>query len=72
MFTKWFKGAHSRSGTLWKDWFKSVIVEDGVAARTIAVCIDLNPVKAGLLKDLAERPWSSYGGIDGAKELLWG
>jgi hypothetical protein len=31
-FTQWFNRAHSRSGTLWEDRFKSVIVEDGVAA----------------------------------------
>jgi REP element-mobilizing transposase RayT len=35
-FTQWFNRAHSRSGTLWEDRFKSVIVEDGVAARTMA------------------------------------
>jgi REP element-mobilizing transposase RayT len=29
-FTQWFNRAHSRSGTLWEDRFKSVIVEDGV------------------------------------------
>ena len=41
-FTKWFNGKHSRSGTLWEDRFKSVIVESGVAARTMAAYIDLN------------------------------
>ncbi|MEX1115419.1 MAG: transposase, partial [Akkermansiaceae bacterium] len=60
-FTQWFNRAHSRSGTLWEDRFKSVIVEDGVAARTIAAYIDLNPVRAGMVKDPAEHRWSSYG-----------
>ena len=41
-FTKWFNRRHSRSGTLWEDRFKSVIVESGVAARTMAAYIDLN------------------------------
>ena len=60
-FTQWFNRAHSRSGTLWEDRFKSVIVEDGVAARTISAYIDLNPVRAGMVQDPADYRWSSYG-----------
>jgi putative transposase len=60
-FTKWFNRAHSRTGTLWEDRFKSVIVESGIAARTMAAYIDLNPVRAGMVKDPAEYRWSSYG-----------
>ena len=60
-FTQWFNRAHSRSGTLWEDRFKSVIVEDGMAARTMAAYIDLNPVRAGMVKDPADYRWSSYG-----------
>jgi hypothetical protein len=33
-FSQWFNRAHSRTGRLWEDRFKSVIVEDGVAAKT--------------------------------------
>ena len=46
---------------MWEDRFKSVIVEDGVAARTISAYIDLNPVRAGLVEDPADYRWSSYG-----------
>jgi putative transposase len=60
-FSQWFNRTHSRSGTLWEDRFKSVIVEDGVAARTMSAYIDLNPVRAGMVKDPAEYRWSSYG-----------
>jgi hypothetical protein len=60
-FTKWFNRAHSRTGTLWEDRFKSVIVESGTAARTMAAYIDLNPVRAGMVKDPADYRWSSYG-----------
>ncbi len=60
-FTKWFNRAHSRSGTLWEDRFKSVIVESGTAARTMSAYIDLNPVRAGMVEDPAEYRWSSYG-----------
>ncbi len=60
-FTQWFNSTHKRSGTLWEQRFKSVIVEGGVAARTIAAYIDLNPVRAGMVSDPAEYRWSSYG-----------
>ena len=60
-FTQWFNRAHSRTGRLWEDRFKSLIVEDGIAARTMAAYIDLNPVRAGMVKDPAEYRWSSYG-----------
>jgi hypothetical protein len=38
-----------------------VIVESGIAARTIAAYIDLNPVRAGMVADPAGYRWSSYG-----------
>ena len=60
-FTRWFNRTHSRTGTLWEERFKSVIVESGVAARTMAAYIDLNPVRAGMVADPADYRWSSYG-----------
>ena len=60
-FTRWYNITHKRSGNLWEDAFKSVIVEDGEAARTMAAYIDLNPVRAGMVDDPAEYRWSSYG-----------
>ena len=60
-FTQWFNRTHRRTGNLWEDAFKSVIVEDGVAAKTMAAYIDLNPVRAGIVKDPADYRWSSYG-----------
>jgi hypothetical protein len=60
-FSQWFNRAHSRSGTLWEDRFKSVIVEDGVAARTMSAYIDLNPLRAGMVQEPADYRWSSYG-----------
>ncbi|MEY3897837.1 MAG: hypothetical protein RLZZ214_3358 [Verrucomicrobiota bacterium] len=60
-FTRWFNRTHQRSGTLWEERYKSVIVESGLAARTMAAYIDLNPVRAGMVADPAEYRWSSYG-----------
>jgi len=60
-YTQWHNGAHQRKGRLWEDRFKSLIVESGIAARTMAAYIDLNPVRAGMETDPASYRWSSYG-----------
>jgi putative transposase len=65
-FTRWFNRQKKRSGTLWEERFKSVIVESGIPARTVAAYIDLNPVRAGMAADPADYRWSSYGEAVGA------
>ena len=59
-FSSWFNRRHERSGRLWEQRFKSVLVENGTAARTMAAYIDLNPVRAGICEDPADYRWSSY------------
>ena len=61
-FTQSYNGRHGRKGTLWEDRFKSVLVEGaGQALATMAAYIDLNPVRAGLVKDPKDYRWSGYG-----------
>ena len=60
-FSRWYNREHDRHGTLWEERFKSVIVESGAAARTMAAYIDLNPVRAGMVEDPGDYRWSSYG-----------
>ena len=60
-FTQWFNGTRGRQGYLWSERFKSVLVEDGHAARTVAAYIDLNPVRAGMVSDPKDYRWSGYG-----------
>ena len=60
-FSRWFNKRAGRKGTLWMAPFKSVLVENGPALRTIAAYIDLNPVRAGLVEDPKDYRWSGYG-----------
>ena len=60
-FTTWFNRQHERRGTLWEERFKSILVEDGHAARTMAAYIDLNPVRAGIVDDPKDYRWCAYG-----------
>ncbi|MEI6676010.1 MAG: chemotaxis protein CheW, partial [Verrucomicrobiota bacterium] len=50
-----------RRGALWMERFKSVLVEDGEALRTMAAYIDLNAVRAGMVKDPKDYRWCGYG-----------
>ncbi|MGB0579972.1 MAG: transposase [Limisphaerales bacterium] len=51
-FSKWYNKKYKRFGTLWAERFKSVLIEDASEAlRTVAMYIDLNPVRAGLVDD---------------------
>ncbi|MFP6897725.1 MAG: transposase [Roseibacillus sp.] len=68
-FTQWFNKRHGRRGTLWEDRFKSVIVQDGYAARVMAAYIDLNPVRAGIVKRPEEYRWCSYAEALAGKEF---
>jgi REP element-mobilizing transposase RayT len=60
-FSRWYNMHRSRRGTLWMERFKSVLVEDGEALRTMAAYIDLNPLRAGMVKDPKDYRWSGYG-----------
>ena len=60
-FSVWFNRRHERKGCLWEERFKSVLVEDGHAARVVAGYIDLNPVRAAMVKAAADYRWSGYG-----------
>ncbi len=59
-FSRWYNRKHQRVGTLWSGRFKSVLVEDGVALRTMAAYIDLNPVRAGIVDDPKDYRWCGY------------
>jgi REP element-mobilizing transposase RayT len=53
---------HSRVGTLWEGRYASILVEsESRALAVIAAYIDLNPVRAGIVKDPADYRWSGYG-----------
>jgi len=50
-----------RTGTLWEGRFKSLLVErHEMSLMTVAAYIDLNPVRAGLVKKPEDYRWSGY------------
>ena len=59
-FSRWYNKKHDRRGTLWMDRFKSVLVEDGEALRTMSAYIDLNAVRVGMVEDPKDYRWCGY------------
>lgn len=51
---------HARTGTLWEGRYKSTLIQ---AERHLLACMvymDLNPVRAAMVADPADYPWSSH------------
>ena len=59
--SQWYNLSNERKGPLWEDRFKSVLVEGtpGVLA-TVAAYIDLNAVRAGMVKEPKDWRWCGY------------
>lgn len=62
-YSVWFRHQNeSFDGTLWEGRFKSVIVQGGSAALSaVSAYIDLNPVRASMVKDPKNYKWCGYG-----------
>ncbi len=60
-FSRHYNKRHNRRGTLWGERFKSVIVEKGHTLINRLAYIDLNPLRAGLVKKPEEYRWNSIG-----------
>ena len=61
-FTQSYNKRHERRGHLWENRFKSLLVEGKPAAlSTMAAYIDLNAVRAGLVKDPKDYRFCGYG-----------
>jgi REP element-mobilizing transposase RayT len=57
-----YNSRYKRTGTLWEERFKSVLIENGESAKaTVAAYIDLNPVRAKIVADPKDYRWSGYG-----------
>ncbi len=60
-FSIWYNRSHRRTGTLWAERFKSVLVQDDpFALMTMAAYIDLNPVRAGIVDDPSKYRFCGY------------
>lgn len=60
-FSRWYNKAHNRKGYLWSERFKGVILNKGEAQLLCSTYIDLNPVRANIVKRPEDYRWCSLG-----------
>jgi hypothetical protein len=58
-FSRWYNKQNNRKGYFWGDRFKSVMLEEGNALLACQAYIELNPVRAGIVKLPEDYRWSS-------------
>ena len=60
LYVRYFNHAYQRTGTLWEGRFKSCLVQSEQYLLSLYRYIELNPVRANMVKDPSEYSWSSY------------
>jgi putative transposase len=59
-YVQYINHSYRRTGTLWDSRYKSSLVQTETYLLFCQRYIELNPVRAGMVADPAEYPWSSY------------
>lgn len=78
-YVRGFNNAQKRSGTLWEGRYRSTLIQSERYLLACMAYIDLNPVRAGLVAQACDYPWSSFGHYTGQRTdkfitphaLLW-
>lgn len=60
LYVRKFNFTYARTGSLFEDRFKSSLVQEEHYLLNCLQYIELNPVRAGMVKDPADYRWSSY------------
>ena len=60
-YVRYFNDTHQRTGTLWEGRYKSTLIQTDRYFLTCMAYIDLNPVRAALVAQASDFPWSSHG-----------
>lgn len=60
-YVRYFNDSQGRTGTLWEGRYRSTLIETERYLLACMAYLDLNPVRAGLVKEASAYPWSSHG-----------
>ena len=59
-YVRYFNDLHGRTGTLWEGRYRSTLVQTERYLLACMVYMDLNPVRAGMVAEARQHPWSSH------------
>jgi putative transposase len=66
-YVRYFNDAVGRTGTLWDGRYRCTVLQPERHLLACMAYIDANPVRAGLVLNAADYPWSSYGHYTGRR-----
>lgn len=67
-YVRYFNDRYGRSGTLWEGRYRSTLIETDRYLLACMAYIDLNPVRAGMVAQARDHPWSSHGHYIGQRQ----
>ncbi len=59
-YVRYFNDSQGRSGTLWEGRYRSTLIQTDRYLLACMAYIDLNPVRAGLVREAKDYEWSSH------------
>lgn len=59
-YVQYFNHQYQRTGTLWEGRYKATVLDSEQYLLICSRYIELNPVRAGMVKDPVDYPWTSY------------
>ncbi len=59
-YVRYFNAKHKRTGTIWEGRYKSCLIDSSNYLFTLYKYIEMNPVKASMVKNSKDYEWSSY------------
>lgn len=72
VYTQDYNRRHSKVGHLFQGRFKGILVDENAYLLEVCRYVDLNPVRARMVRDPGKWPWSSYGAHTGqAPSPVW-
>ncbi len=70
-YTRWINKRQGRTGHLFQGRFKAILIDADEYLLELVRYIHLNPLRAGLVKQVDKYPWSSHAAYAGKQELPW-
>ncbi len=69
VYTQIVNRSHGRVGHVFQGRYKAILVEKDSHLLELARYVVLNPVRAGMVSDATDWPWSSFAAITGTQEV---
>jgi putative transposase len=72
-FSRWYNKRNNRVGYFWSSRFKSILVSRGESQLVCSSYIDLNPIRAGIVRKPEEYRWCTLGYLarNSKKDQSW-